>query len=275
MLILSPVKDSFLSQDFGENKAYVKVDPNGTPYRPFRVTSSAIGTIPFYKALGMNGHNGRDEACYYKAPIYFPVIAETKWWANPEMDADGGVGVDVFSADRVFLKELPPEAGDLAKNEWEQNDKKVYIKIRFWHLYDVKLGDKPLTIQTGVYADGSPQMKPEIKLGDCIGWANSTGASSGHHLHWSMKIVYKNSTTLDNDNGYFGAVNFGNRYQDDFILDLLNRKQKLTAEQTLRKMAWHLRHIDRKGAEILRRVADIISAFSVKVGTVLKDVKKD
>lgn len=281
MLIYKPIKDSYVSQKFGESRACVRTDSNGIPYRPFQVISKStngicpINSIDFYNAIGMKSHNGEDRATYYKAPINFPVIAETKWWARSEVDFDGGIGVDVFSADRVHLKELPPEAGALAKNEWKQNDKKVYIKIRFWHLYDVKLGDKPLTIQTGVFADGSPEMKPEIKLGDCIGWANSTGASSGNHLHWGMKIVYKNSTTLDNNNGYYGAVNFDNLYQDTFILDILDRKEKLTAEQILRRAAWHIRHIDRKGAEILRRVADIVVAFGTRVGSITNDKKKD
>ncbi len=267
MLIFRPINSNELTQGFGENKACVRTDSKGVPYRPFQVIGTKLfcplSSIPFYRALGMKGHNGYDNSCYYKEPIYFPVMAECKWWARSEMDADGGVGIDVFSADRIYIDELPKEAGKLARKEWEDNDKRVYVKLRFWHLYDIKLGDKPLNIQTGVFADGRPQMKPEIKLGDCIGWGNSTGASSGNHVHWSMKIVAKNSMTLDADNGYYGAVDFSKWYTDSFILDILDIKIPLTAQQVLRKMAWGLRHIDIKTYRILNRVATLLQSFGI------------
>lgn len=268
MLILRPLKSNYTTQKFSENKACIRTDSNGRPYRPFRVIGTRTGTcpinsIPFYPTIGMKGHSGWDMSCYYKEPLFFPCQAETKWWARTEIDADGGVGIDVFSKDRVFILKLPKDAGRLARKDWEDNEHRVYIKLRFWHLHDIKIGDKSKIEIMG-------QMKPEIKLGDMIGWCDSTGASSANHLHWGFKIVTENALTLDSDNGYYGAMDFLEWYQDIFILDLLGRKRNLTPQQILRRMAWEIRNIDRKLARILRSVAGIISAFGTRVGTILK-----
>src|SRR3990167_4396083 len=240
MLVYRPIASNKKTQGFGENNACVRTNPSGQPYYPYKIIGVSsglcpLGTKPFYPLIGLNGHNGQDNRAYYRESVCFPVIAETKWWGRSEVDAGGGIGVDVFSKDRVYIDVLPTECGELARRDWWANERKVYVKFRFWHLQSFLLEDKP-KIQTGVFSDGSPQMAPEIMLGDVIGLADSTGASSGDHLHWAMKIVTVNGQTLDGDNGYSGAVDFSSLYTDMFILDMLGRKQVLSLSQHVAKV---------------------------------------
>ncbi len=64
-----------------------------------------------------------------------------------------------------------------------------YFKTRYWHLaaIDVDLGEK---VNTGAF----------------IGYCDNTGYSSGNHLHFEVKETDQYGNTLNNDNGYFGAI---------------------------------------------------------------------
>jgi len=81
-----------------------------------------------------------------------------------------------------------------------QNDK---FKIRYWHLQKV-----------AVY-DGQT-----INPGQIIGYGDSTGLSSGDHLHWSLKEV-ENGRTKNKDNGYYGAIDFRPYFVNEFVVDAL------------------------------------------------------
>lgn len=61
---------------------------------------------------------------------------------------------------------------------------------RYWHLIaiDIHLGDT-------------------VELGQLVGYADSTGYSSGDHLHFELKETDAKGNTLNHDNGYFGAIN--------------------------------------------------------------------
>lgn len=255
MKIYKPVQDSYTSQGFGENKAYVKVDKNGVPFSPFRVTGSPENAVPFYEALGMDGHNGEDEATYFKSPCFFPVMAECTWKAKEDFDFDGGIGLDVFSDTAIYIGRLPKQTGSQARAEWKKNKKHLYVKFRFWHA------------QSNIVKTGQA-----VSTSDRIQLCDSTGASSGHHLHWSMKFVNSRGRTLDKNNGYYGAVDFSRWYVDTFILDIFEKKPKLSTEQSLYRMAWFIRNVDKKTADILRSIARMVVAFETKVGGLL--VKK-
>lgn len=45
-----------------------------------------------------------------------------------------------------------------------------------------------------------------VERGQLIGYADSTGYSTGHHLHWGLKRTDKKGNTLDYNNGYKGAI---------------------------------------------------------------------
>lgn len=64
-----------------------------------------------------------------------------------------------------------------------------YFLHRYWHLnaIDVDFGE-------------------EVVAGTLLGYAGSTGISSGDHLHFEVKRVSKGGKILNYDNGYFGAI---------------------------------------------------------------------
>ena len=105
MIIYKALKNSYVSQGWGENLAQVLVDANGIPYRPFRVVGTkGPNTKPFYPAIGLDGHPGSDVATYNKAPFYFPIISECpEWIALDGSDADGGIGDDIYSTTRITI----------------------------------------------------------------------------------------------------------------------------------------------------------------------------
>lgn len=78
----------------------------------------------------------------------------------------------------------------------------TYFKHRYWHLIalDVHQGD-------------------EVKCGDFIGYADSTGYSSGDHLHFDLKECDEFGNTLNHDNGYLGAVDPEPYMSEIFALD--------------------------------------------------------
>ena len=263
MLVHRPIETDRLTQKFGESNACIKTGSQGEILFPTKVVakvnnSCPLGFASFYERIGMKGHNGWDNAAYYREPIYFPVITDTRWWAKEEIDPDGGIGVDVYSLDPVFIKQedLPSQMSDHAKLFLKDN--KIHVKFRFWHLQSSNLKDRP-QVKVGVFADGSPQMKPEIKIGDLIGWCDSTGASSGDHLHWSMKFCAPNSTTVGNDNGYTGAGDFSKLYRNVFILDLLGQTPVLTPSQKVAKLV--LTAKTGRLADILRSIAQLVFSF--------------
>ena len=247
MKIHRPIKSNWLTQVFNENIAYAKLGEDGYPIRPFIIKGSQSGRtpngyIPFYHALGMKGHNGWDHACWIGEPIYFPVDAPCEWWVRNYVDNDGGMGIDVFSDRPIDIGELPKETGELAKQQYngmysKYDEKgKVYVKFRFHHISKSLIKDSENNIPNK--PEGYRDTK--VVLGTPIALGGNTGASSGAHLHWSLKIVANNSMTLDSDNGYFGAVDFKRYYIDKFVIDLLDEltEQVLTLTQVVKKLVF-------------------------------------
>jgi len=214
------------TQGFGENKACITTQNRIVPTSKYGRCPD--NSRPFYKSIGMEGHNGEDWACFFKEPIYFPVVAHikgggvTKWYSKDASDMSGGLGVDVFSRDPVFIDILPTEAGPNATATWKAQNRYLRVKFRFWHLH-------------------SGWRDKNVVLGEMVGLGDSTGASSGNHLHWGMKFVDDNDNTLDSNNGYFGGVDFSPWMQNKFILDKLGKKPALTNAQKVYKVAYYFR----------------------------------
>jgi len=71
-----PIKKSFVSQDFGENR------------------------LPIYRAVGMLGHNGKDLPTPNGSELRFEVTdCHGKVWKK-EIDAAGGLGLDIITEDK-------------------------------------------------------------------------------------------------------------------------------------------------------------------------------
>lgn len=209
MKIFRPVKSNYKSQEFGQNEACAIVHLNGRPYFPYRIVGKIAGvcpiaTKPFYQLIGMKGHNGVDWPTWFKEPVYFDTDYEG--WMKTEVDFSGGVGVDVVSKDPILQCTEPG------------CDKKHYIKRRFWHLHSPVGYDK----------------KPVIR-GQLIGYSDSTGASTGHHVHAGTKWCDKNGNGLHKNNGYYGAFN-DKRYRDDsvFVVDYVREKLQMQLDEQRR-----------------------------------------
>lgn len=219
MKIFRPVKTDLMFQGFGENLACIKLGADGKPVRPFKVIPGVFpntcpaGCTKFYTAIGMKGHNGWDSGLYHGEPIYFPVVAENvEWLVINEVDPDGGLGVNVYAQQPVAFDSLPihtPGQHEMIKKQYELLGGKVYPMFKFWHLLEFKKKNHEFIVP-----------------GELLGLGDTTGASSGDHLHWCMKI-HGGSTngfgfSIDSDNGYTGALDHKPYYENKFILDVVN-----------------------------------------------------
>lgn len=138
------------------------------PTKPFIITQAFGVNGEYYRANGINikGHNGFDLKTAHGQEVY----ACHDGWAYYEVDDKGGHGVVIL--------------GD-------------GIKTIYWHLCDPILEPQ--------YA--SPIKKPQhVEAGQVIGYADSTGFSTGDHLHWGIKEIDTFGNTLNTDNGYGGAI---------------------------------------------------------------------
>ncbi len=209
MKIYRPILTNYKTQGFAENLACVKVDSAGAILFPVEVVTKrgemcSTDYEDFYKTVGLSGHNGEDWMSYDGEPCYFPVdINGVTWYAKSEKDNNGGVGLDVISREKITL------------------DKRTdYLKIRFWHLKSVEVSDDS-----------------EISFGQFIAKCDSTGASSGHHIHFSMKWCTKDGVALDKDNGYYGAVDFSPWFENKSTLEVLGVKARaLSAMEAARSV---------------------------------------
>lgn len=258
MRIYRPIRSNNKTQAFGENLACAKVNTLGGLIEPTKVVTATkgvcpVGYKPFYPLIGMSGHNGEDWGAYSGEPVFFPVeIEDVEWEAATEIDEGGGIGVRVRSKQPVPLSKLPPQARELSKRQFYEMGA-VHLLFLFWHLKSVDVYDK----------------KP-IKFGDRIGFADSTGASSGDHLHWALKPCDKTSWfTLDKDNGYTGAWDWhtlGPIFDNKFVLDVITERQTqgLSAADKVAVIAAQKQAAgDNKMAAILWAIVQVIKAFLV------------
>lgn len=216
MKIYRPVLTDRKTQGFGENLACVKADGNGTPLRPFQVVpglfpgTCPVGSTKFYPAIGLKGHNGWDNVLYHGEPIYFPVVfddPQPRLQVINEVDADGGIGVNVYCLDPIPFSSIPvhePGSLKMIERQYAELGGKLYPMWKFWHCLSTVVADHGF-----------------IKPGQMIAYGDTTGASSGDHLHWCMKIHTGNGFSIDSDNGYTGAFDHLPYYENKFVLDVL------------------------------------------------------
>lgn len=215
MKIYRPIKSDRKTQGWGESRACVRVSGGILNYN--NVVGKKGGVCPIgyqdlYSSLGLRGHNGEDWATYHREPLYFPVDFPEAggWFSVDASDTNGGLGIDVISKNKVTL-----------------NGRTDHIKFRFWHL-DTAWKDKG------------------VGLGEIIGYCDNTGASSGTHVHWSVKWCDENGRSLDKNNGYYGAWDFSPYFKNEFIIDYLKKcdvavkEPETTVEQKLSKIVFSL-----------------------------------
>lgn len=211
-----PVLTNRINQKFGENNACAKMNiVFAQPVRPFVIKTKIgfmcdAGYASFYPLIGLKGHNGVDFAAWHGEPVYF--ADEFDGWMKTEHDPDGGLGVDIVSNAPILLCTEP-------------NCKEVhFIKRRHWHGLQVIGWDK----------------KP-VKTGDLVMLADSTGASSGDHLHTALKWCDKDGIGIHTDNGYYGAFPDPD-FENVFIGEVMEIHSKaLTAIQLANKVILRVR----------------------------------
>lgn len=202
------IKTNSLTQDFSENKACIKLDDKGNPIRPFKMEVCGLNSKSLYQALGMKGHDGRDWRCWSGELVYFP--CQFEGWLKHESDLDGGIGVDIVSNGQI----LRDETGNLQ-----------YIKWRAWH---------------GKQVIG--QDKQQVRMGDMVMLADSTGASGGNHLHESLKWCDINGKAIKTNNGYYGAISpeFYD-FENTFVGDVIEvKKKEMTIKELINKLLVNL-----------------------------------
>lgn len=158
---------SVVGQWFGDNKACLK--PDGTVIGTWDNVCPA-GTTSVYKAWGLLGHNGLDIACRRGDPLY---AAHDGVISRIEGDKNAGYGIRILS-DLTTVVE----------------GKECRTETIYWHVVPLPIVHKG----------------ERVRVGDLIGFGDSTGYSSGDHLHWGLK--FKTLNGLSNafqNNGYDGA----------------------------------------------------------------------
>jgi len=136
----------------------------------------------FYKEMGMLGHNGLDFFALDSTEVYATHDGRVTFTGY---DGSGGLGVVIRTEEKFDY--FNPETGQPEPS---------YFKTIYWHL-------KKDTIKvTGGQT---------VKTGDLIALADNTGRSTGAHLHFGLKPIYKGEAGWDwgnvsQKNGYMGAV---------------------------------------------------------------------
>lgn len=174
------------------------------PVKPYILGQDfgAKALVSYYRENGVpmdSGHNGLDLGAAHGAPIY----ATHEGTAYYEVDAKQGHGV-VLRTDEQF----------------DYLDGQSFYKTIYWHLCDPKKDPQfisPLYNKKDV----------KIKAGDVIGYADSTGLSTGDHLHFGLKpcaLMEPPNTwfNLEQNNGFMGAIDPKPFFSGLFAEDIKN-----------------------------------------------------
>lgn len=171
------------------------------PIKP-KIVNQKFGetsTLPYYQANGIYfaGHNGID----FGAPHGAPIFASHDGTASYQIDAAQGHGVVIITNDK-----------------FEYKDGESYFKTIYWHMCDPVKEPK---YASPIYKKGNVQ----VKEGDIIGYVNSTGLSTGDHLHYGLKPVMPGETpgtwyNLTQNEGYMGAIDPTPYLRDEFAADI-------------------------------------------------------
>ena len=206
-----PVRNFKINQGFAENRACSNPDTSGVE-NEVTIGVCPEGKVHLYPLLGLpNGHNGLD----IRAGLWEPVYASQEGIVREKQtEINRGLGVSVVTEKKYKVNDLVEEC---------------LIKHRYWHLIAINVEERQ-----------------RVRAGDLIGWADSTGYSSGHHLHFEVKPVvwdmfdYKN---ILQNNGFYGCIDpkpYLNGLYGMDILPALDRLREAVA-QLAEKIAEYIR----------------------------------
>lgn len=147
------------------------------PTKPWKLIQAfGENAVAFYKQLGLLGHNGEDAAAYHGQPVYAAHDGVVTFAGE---DGSGGYGIVLRTNEK-----------------YEYNDTETYFKTIYWHLLP------------GTFKVTAGQT---VNAGTLIARADNTGLSTGDHLHFGVKPVYRGEHDWEwfnaaQDNGFKGAV---------------------------------------------------------------------
>ena len=238
MRIFRCIQSDWVSQGFYDNFACTKVNADGKPLYPYQVLSGTYpgtcpaGSVKLYPLFGLKAHGGVDRVSYYKEPGYFDAESPDVFWDQYlEIDGSGGLGIDVVS-DRNFVlctEKVNPCPPDTCH----------YVKRRYWHnIAAVVLDEEWSYIKCKEYIAGRERalVRKNVKLGDGIFLADSTGVSGGNHVHEALKWCDADGDGIHTDNGYYGAFDFDQYFENKFVIDIIKerRAQEFRAMEIVR-----------------------------------------
>ena len=136
----------------------------------------------WYKESNMLGHNGIDFFALDSTPVY---AAHDGRVTFSGYDGGGGLGIVIRTEEKFDYYNT--ETGKLEPS---------YFKTVYWHL------KKGSIVVTG---------SQSVKAGDLIALADNTGRSTGAHLHFGLKPIYRGEQDWEwwntfHNNGYKGAI---------------------------------------------------------------------
>lgn len=192
--LYQPVKPFFVTQKFGENQACISLDGKKTIY-----CDGLNPPVGYKSQYGPGGHSGIDLRAHRWQPVY---AVQDGIVTEVSTEESRGLGCRIVTTDRYWCEET-----------------KTYEHFRYgnWHFIalDCYLGEK-------------------VRVGDLIGYADSTGNSSGDHLHFDLCPVRNvgNEWIKVIQNNTYGKIDPLPYIDMRFALDiapLLQRLQELIA----------------------------------------------
>jgi murein DD-endopeptidase MepM/ murein hydrolase activator NlpD len=169
--LFNPLNKMQINQRYNQNSTCVSLDGSN------KVIGCDGNNPPDgYKSIYKKGHGALDLHAKRGDVIY---SSQDGWVEEYVAEDRRGLGLGIITDRKHYCNET---------------DSEEHFKIRYWHQYVnlVKKGDK-------------------VKIGQPIALADTTGYSSGDHLHYEVKPVKVSKTgkitNILQDNGYYGAVN--------------------------------------------------------------------
>lgn len=129
-----------------------------------------------YKSMGLQGHNGEDSQAVHGQMVRAAHDGTVTFAGE---NGSGGYGIVIRTDEK-----------------YEYKGEMTFFKSIYWHLlpgtFKVTAGQK-------------------VKAGDYIAQADNTGISTGDHLHFGLKPIFKGEQewqwfNSEQDNGYKGAI---------------------------------------------------------------------
>lgn len=143
--------------------------------------------LPEYQKMGLTAHNGIDFVCPRGERVLWDGYDVEGKVIQLSTEQNEGLGV-------VILTE----------------DKDGIFQHRFWHLLEIKC-----------------KVGQILNSGNLIGLADSTGFSTGDHVHRDVKELDSNYKVKNYNNGYFGAIDYWKYFTNIYIGDILDMFLKM------------------------------------------------